>query len=176
MAGIQKVTGRKFQESNVESIYIRKAELSDAGSIVDFNRAMARETENKELIPNVISAGVNSLLKNPAFGFYIVAMDSSRVVASLMITTEWSDWRNGLFWWIQSVFVEPEYRRQGIYQRMYEFVKNLADNEPSVCGFRLYVERENTPAKSTYSALGMAESPYLIFEELKSITIDPPPR
>lgn len=82
-----------------------------------------------------------------------------------MITKEWSDWRNGLFWWIQSVYVKPEYRRQGIYRRMYRFVKDLAENHPEVCGCRLYVEKENTVAQSTYSALGMTETHYKLFEE-----------
>lgn len=151
----------------MDLIKIRRAEHSDASTIAGFNRAMARETENKELIPEVILAGVNSLFENPSRGFYIIAEVDSKVVASLMITTEWSDWRNGLFWWIQSVFVEPEYRRRGIFRSMYEFTKELASREPNVCGFRLYVEQDNSRAQETYSALGMEQSPYRFFEELK---------
>lgn len=85
-----------------------------------------------------------------------------------MITTEWSDWRNGVFWWIQSVYVLPDYRRRGIYRRMYQFIQELAANEPNVCGFRLYVEQDNLRAQKTYTAMGMDQSPYRIFEELKS--------
>ncbi len=149
------------------AIHIRKAEPRDAGAIAAFNQAMAQETEGKALMPEVIIAGVNALLKNPAWGFYLVAEIDSKTVASLMVTMEWSDWRNGLFWWIQSVYVTPAYRRQGIYRQMYAFVQDLAEQEPNVCGFRLYVERDNTRAQSTYAALGMEESPYRIFEELK---------
>jgi ribosomal protein S18 acetylase RimI-like enzyme len=84
-----------------------------------------------------------------------------------MITMEWSDWRNGLFWWIQSVFVVPEYRRRGIYRKLYAHVQELAAQEPNVCGFRLYVERDNTRAQQTYAALGMTETPYRLFEEMQ---------
>lgn len=156
--------------SNLDSIKIRRAQPNDARNIANFNQAMALETENKELIPKVILAGVNSLLNNPSQGFYIVAETDTKVVACLMITTEWSDWRNGLFWWVQSVFVMPDYRRRGIYRRMYEFIKELANNDPNVCGFRLYVEQNNTRAQETYMALGMTQSPYHLFEELKSDT------
>ncbi|RZM81743.1 GNAT family N-acetyltransferase [Leptolyngbya iicbica] len=149
------------------TIQIRKAELRDAGAIAAFNQAMARETEGKALIPEVIAAGVNTLIQNPSLGFYLVAETDEQIVAALMVTMEWSDWRNGLFWWIQSVFVAPAYRRQGIYRQLYAFTKNLADQEPNVCGFRLYVERDNDRAQQTYAALGMIESPYRVFEELK---------
>ena len=128
---------------------------------------MAWETEKKELIPEVILAGVTSLLNHPSRGFYIVAETDAKVVACLMITTEWSDWRNGLFWWVQSVFVLPDYRRRGVYRNMYQFIKDLANREPNVCGFRLYVEKDNVRAQSTYAALGMSQSPYSLFEELK---------
>jgi ribosomal protein S18 acetylase RimI-like enzyme len=84
-----------------------------------------------------------------------------------MVTTEWSDWRNGMFWWIQSVYVRPEYRRQGLYRELYARVKELAEQEPAVCGFRLYVENENVNAQKTYKALGMSETGYKLFEELK---------
>ena len=151
----------------MDLIKIRRAEQSDAGTITGFNRAMALETENIQLIPEVIMAGVKAVFENPARGFYIIAEVDSKVVASLMVTTEWSDWRNGLFWWVQSVYVDPAYRRRGIYRRMYIFIKELACNEPNVCGFRLYVERDNDRAQETYSSLGMTQSPYRFFEELK---------
>jgi len=127
---------------------------------------MALETERKELLPEVIGAGVHSLLANPAAGFYVVA-EQDGLIGSLMITKEWSDWRNGAFWWIQSVYVRPQSRRQGVYQRLYRHVQQLAANDPKVCGFRLYVERENSRAQATYSALGMKQTHYLVFEELK---------
>lgn len=146
---------------------IRLATPQDAPVLVEFNAAMALETEGKELLPEVIGAGVRSLLGNPASGFYLVAEKEDRVVGSLMITKEWSDWRNGAFWWIQSVYVRPELRRQGVYKRLYRHVQEMAAKDPAVCGFRLYVERENVRAQATYDALGMKKTGYLMFEELK---------
>jgi ribosomal protein S18 acetylase RimI-like enzyme len=145
---------------------IRLAAAADAGVLVAFNVAMALETEGKELLPDVIGAGVESLLGNPAAGFYLLA-EADDVVGSLMVTKEWSDWRNGTFWWIQSVYVRPQSRRQGVYKKLYRHVQELAANDPKVCGFRLYVERENSRAQATYSALGMKQTHYLVFEELK---------
>jgi ribosomal protein S18 acetylase RimI-like enzyme len=145
---------------------IRLATPADAAVLIEFNAAMARETEGKDLLPEVIGAGVHSLLANPAAGFYVIA-EAERVLAALMITKEWSDWRNGSFWWIQSVYVRPEARRQGIYRRLYRHVQEMAAQDPKVCGFRLYVERENSAAQATYGALGMKETRYLVFEELK---------
>jgi ribosomal protein S18 acetylase RimI-like enzyme len=142
--------------------------MGDAPVLVEFNRAMARETEDRDLIPEVISAGVETLLKNPNLGFYVVAENNGNVVGSLMVTLEWSDWRNGAFWWIQSVYVRPDCRRQGIYRRLYQYVRSLAERDPKVCGFRLYVERGNTAAQKTYKALGMDETHYKLFEELKN--------
>jgi ribosomal protein S18 acetylase RimI-like enzyme len=145
---------------------IRLATPADAGVLIEFNAAMAFETEGKELLTDVIGAGVRSLLGNPAAGFYLLAEQDS-AVGSLMITKEWSDWRNGTFWWIQSVYVRPEFRRQGVYRNLYRHVQELASKDPAVCGFRLYVERENERAQATYSALGMKPTHYLVFEELK---------
>lgn len=146
---------------------VRQATSADAPPLIEFNRAMARETEGKELLPEVIGAGVRALLANPAAGFYVVAESEGRVVGALLITKEWSDWRNGTFWWIQSVYVRPELRRQGVYKSLYRHVQSMAAKDPGVCGFRLYVERENTRAQATYLSLGMKETHYRVFEELK---------
>ena len=145
---------------------IRLATPADAGVLIEFNAAMALETEGKELLPDVIGAGVRSLLANREAGFYVVA-EQDGLIGSLMITKEWSDWRNATFWWIQSVYVRPQFRRQGVYKRLYRHVQELAANDPNVCGFRLYVERENSRAQATYGALGMKQTRYLVFEELK---------
>jgi ribosomal protein S18 acetylase RimI-like enzyme len=114
---------------------------------------------------------VENLLRDERYGFYVVAeycasADSREVAGSLMVTYEWSDWRNGVFWWIQSVYVKPEFRRQGVYRRLYEFIKQRAAQESNVCGFRLYVEKENRIAQATYERLGMTETYYKMFEEL----------
>lgn len=145
---------------------IRLATSADAAVLGEFNAAMALETEGKNLLPEVIGAGVRGLLDNPVAGFYVLA-ETERAVAALMITKEWSDWRNGSFWWIQSVYVRPEARRQGVYRRLYRHVQEMAAKDPQVCGFRLYVERENSAAQAAYAALGMKETRYLVFEELK---------
>ena len=145
----------------------RRGEPRDADTIAAFNSAMAFETEGKELIPEVIGGGVRRLIGMPTLGFYLVAEHAGELVGTLMVTNEWSDWRNGLFWWIQSVYVKPAFRRQGVYRRMYEHVRSLAQSDASVCGFRLYVEKENEAAHATYASLGMQETDYLIYEELK---------
>ena len=145
---------------------IRQALSQDAAELTEFNINMARETEGVELIPEVIGAGVKAMIENPQMGFYLVVELDNGIQASLMVTMEWSDWRNGMFWWIQSVYVRPQYRRQGLYRVLYERVKELAEQQPEVCGFRLYVERENGNAQQTYRALGMSETEYKIFEEL----------
>lgn len=150
-----------------ELINIRSAEKEDLSPIVKFNILMARETENKELIPKVISLGVRNLLENSQLGFYIVAESKDEIIASLMITTEWSDWRNGSFWWVQSVYVKPEWRKRSVYRRLYDHVKYLADKDENVCGFRLYVEKANTIAQKTYKKVGMHDTNYMMFEELK---------
>ena len=149
------------------SLAVRRAVLADTEALAAFNTAMALETENKVLQPDVIHAGIQTLLQHPELGFYLVATDNSdNPVASLMITSEWSDWRNGLFWWIQSVYVVPDYRRQGVYRRMYQAVKQLAAKQSNVCGFRLYVEQDNRRAQQTYQSLGMSKTVYQLYEEV----------
>jgi len=145
---------------------VRKAKKSEAETLIQFNIAMALETEQKQLEKNKIGPGVKALFRKPEYGFYLVAEVQNRIVGSLMITKEWSDWRNSLFWWIQSVYVVPEYRRRGVYRMMYQKIRNLAKNNPEVCGCRLYVEKENIPAQKTYLNLGMSETHYKMFEEL----------
>jgi ribosomal protein S18 acetylase RimI-like enzyme len=149
------------------TLILRRAQPGDADAIAAFNSAMALETEGRALISERIGAGVRRLLADPSLGFYAVAEHEGRVVGCLMITNEWSDWRDGLFWWIQSVYVVAQWRRRGVYRRLYDFVRELAAREPGVCGFRLYVEKENTVAQQTYRALGMQPTDYLMFEELK---------
>ena len=144
---------------------IRIATESDVESLVEFNQAMAMETEHKQLDAAVLNAGVSAVFSDDRKGFYVVVDDGSRVAAGLMVTNEWSDWRNGWFWWIQSVYVRPEYRGQGLYGQMYEFVKTSAAEAGNICGFRLYVEKENQRAQRVYEKLGMEETYYLMFEE-----------
>ena len=147
------------------SITIRRANANDSRAIADFNISMALETEGKQLDPATINSGVANMIANPNRGFYLVAEDAGVVVGSLMVTTEWSDWRNGLFWWIQSVFIVEAYRRRGIYSRLYETVKTMAAEADNICGYRLYVEKDNRTAQLTYEKLGMMATDYLLYEE-----------
>lgn len=144
---------------------IRIARQADVPALVEFNQAMALETENKRLDEGLLTAGVTAVFGDDAKGFYVVADDGGTVAAGLMVTTEWSDWRNGWFWWIQSVYVLPAYRGAGLYGQMYEFVKGKAESAGNVCGFRLYVEKENERAQRVYEKLGMDRTYYLMYEE-----------
>ncbi len=163
-------------------VHIRRATLDDARTLAEFNRSMALETENLKLRPAVLVSGVTAVLENPARGFYLVAEHATEhatehaienatadahpvTLASLLVTTEWSDWRNGEFWWLQSVYVVREWRRRGIYRALYRHVQQLAAQAQNVCGFRLYVERDNQVAQKTYAALGMSETGYKMFAQ-----------
>lgn len=144
---------------------IRIAKVNDADSLVEFNKAMALETEGKELDPDVLQSGVEAVFSDEKKGFYVVAEEEAKIIGGLMITYEWSDWRNAWFWWIQSVYILPEARGRQIYSRLYEFVKEQAAKQGDVCGFRLYVETENTHAQLVYEKVGMKASHYLMYEE-----------
>jgi ribosomal protein S18 acetylase RimI-like enzyme len=143
---------------------IRSAGRDDADLLVAFNIAMADETEGKRLSQAVVSAGVRGLFDRPEMGFYLVAEIGGEIAGCLMVTYEWSDWRNGCFWWIQSVYVKPPFRRRGVFKRLFEHVTSLAEKRSDVCGLRLYVERENEIAQHTYRSLGMCETEYRMFE------------
>jgi GNAT superfamily N-acetyltransferase len=145
---------------------IRKARAEDASAIIDFQQKMAWETEEMHLVPETISKGVNAVFADPARGQYWVAEDKNIVIASLLITHEWSDWRNTNVWWFQSVYVLPEFRRTGIFRSMYQHIKNEADKE-NIAGLRLYVETNNKGAQHTYEALGMESLHYKMYEWLK---------
>ncbi|HKB79268.1 MAG TPA: GNAT family N-acetyltransferase [Thermoanaerobaculia bacterium] len=146
----------------------RGASRHDAPAIVEFQLAMARETENVTLDREVCTRGVDAVFDDPSRGRYFVTEADGQVVASLLITYEWSDWRDGVVWWIQSVYVRPEVRRHGVYAGLYEHVKALAASDPRVCGIRLYVDRTNTRAQEVYRRLGMNGEHYLVFEWMKA--------
>lgn len=149
------------------SFKIRPAELSDIPVIAKHNIALAAETENVTLDPSLVEAGVRSLLENPTFGFYTVAEDPDGDVAGIaMVTYEWSDWRNKVFWWIQSVYVSSGHRRKGVFSGLFQYLKNAAETAGNVCGIRLYVEKENDRAQQTYRSFGMEQSPYWMFERM----------
>jgi GNAT superfamily N-acetyltransferase len=145
----------------------RAATPADVADVVRFQIAMARETEDLALDPEVVGKGVAAVCDDAARGRYYVAERDGRVVGSLLITYEWSDWRNGAVWWIQSVYVVPEARRQGIYAGLYAYVKQLAEADSQVRGIRLYVDRRNTRAQTVYTRLGMNGEHYQVFEWMK---------
>jgi GNAT superfamily N-acetyltransferase len=144
---------------------IRLATKDDAAALVEFNQAMALETEGKRLDNDALKQGVNSVFAAIDKGFYVVAEDNRKIVGGLMVTFEWSDWRNGWFWWIQSVYIEPKARGKHLYSQLYDFVKGKAADHGNVCGFRLYVERENLGARRVYEKVGMTRSHYEMYEE-----------
>jgi len=151
----------------MSNITYRDAHPSDSDAIVAFQQAMARETEDLELDREILLRGVAAVFGDPQLGRYCGAESYDRVVASLLITYEWSDWRNGVVWWIQSVYVMPEFRRQRIYAGLYEHVKKIVDTQPTVRGIRLYVDRRNTRAQEVYTRLGMNGEHYKVFEWMK---------
>ncbi|MGI8641089.1 MAG: GNAT family N-acetyltransferase [Pyrinomonadaceae bacterium] len=144
---------------------IRIAKAEDAPDLVEFNQAMAFETEGKRLAANILQSGVEAVFQDEKKGFYVVAEDENKIIGGLMVTFEWSDWRSSWFWWIQSVYILPEARGRKIYSRLYDFVKEKAGTRGDVCGFRLYVEKENVNAQKVYEKLGMEVSHYLMYEE-----------
>ncbi|CAN5616450.1 GNAT family N-acetyltransferase [soil metagenome] len=146
---------------------IRKATKDDAPALIEFNQAMALETEGKRLRTEILAPGVEAVFDDPAKGFYVVSEKEGNIVGGLMVTYEWSDWRNAWFWWIQSVYIIPEYRGRSIYRHLYDHVKQLAAARTDVCGFRLYVEKENTHAQQVYVKVGMTASHYQMYEESK---------
>ena len=144
-------------------ITIRKAEPTDATVIAEFQVKMAWETESYKLDPETVTKGVDAVFKDPSKGKYYVADSDGKVIASLLITFEWSDWRNTNVWWIQSVYVLPEFRRKGVFRSMYSVIKEES-TKAGIPGLRLYVELNNIRAQKTYRSLGMNSDHYALFE------------
>jgi len=147
------------------ALIVRSAGDTDIDRIVLFNQALARESEGRELERKTLKAGVEALMAEPAWGQYFVAQKAGEVVGQILVTYEWSDWRNGSIWWVQSVYVSRQHRREGIYRLLHEYVRSMARDEKAV-GLRLYVDRDNEAAQRTYAALGMQASGYLMFEDM----------
>ena len=145
-------------------VTLRKALYEDISTIARFNVAMALETENKILDPATLHSGVSAIQADSNLGFYLVALRNDDVAGCLGITCEWSDWRDGLFWWIQSVFVDPDHRGCGVFSALYRETERLAKEAPRVIGLRLYAERDNARAIRTYHRLGMNTTEYRLLE------------
>lgn len=147
------------------AIDVRTATIADANFIVEFNRRLAQETESKTLNVARLEPGVRRLLEDPTLGRYFLAVAPDGAVAGqIMHTEEWSDWRNGRFWWIQSVYVASEFRGAGVFSALYGHLRALAEREPDVVGLRLYVERGNDRARRVYEKLGMRDTGYEVLE------------
>jgi GNAT superfamily N-acetyltransferase len=143
---------------------LREASRADIAALVAFNAAMAWETEHKRLDPARLSPGVAAVFDDPRRGFYLVAERAGTPVGGLLVTFEWSDWRCGDWWWVQSVYVVPEARGQGVFGALYRAIEDRARSAGAV-GLRLYVERDNRRAQRTYAALGMEETAYKMYEQ-----------
>lgn len=155
------------------TLRIRDAHVDDGALLAQWAGAMALETEHRRLDSDTLAAGIAAGIADPAKARYFIAMSEVTVAGretiaapagTLMLTREWSDWRNGDWWWIQSVYVPEAHRRQGVFAALYRHVEQLARDTPGVVGLRLYVERENANAQRTYAALGMVDAGYRIFE------------
>ncbi|HEY5730935.1 MAG TPA: N-acetyltransferase [Anaerolineales bacterium] len=145
-------------------IQIREGRPEDAPIIADYNQRLALETEGKELDSKTVGKGVEQGLLQPDKCRYFIAEVQGSVIGQAMITYEWSDWRNGDLWWIQSVYVHPDYRRQGIFKKLYQHIETLASNDSKVQGLRLYVEEENATGQTVYKKLGMSHAGYHVYE------------
>lgn len=161
---VQLVTA--FDDATYE---IRAAVPSDWETIVEYNLRLAMETENKTLDRETVIQGVKALLDDASKGRYFVAVHEEQIIGQLMHTREWSDWRNGDIWWLQSVYIAAEFRRRGVFRRLYRHLETEAQNSPDVVGLRLYVEVENLAAQETYRNLGMIQPGYFVMENLPAI-------
>ena len=154
--------------ANSRGFVVRPAVKADLERLVEFSAAMAVETEGRRLDRERLRRGTLAVLESTRHGFYIVAErpaeEGRGVIGQLLITYEWSDWRNADFWWIQSVYVDPDWRRRGVYRSMHHYILDQARAREDVCGVRLYVERENSIAQSVYVRLHLRETPYRMWE------------
>lgn len=155
----------RFFLDKKSDLRVRIAGLADKEFIIQANLRMAKETENLDLDISVLRAGVDSVFAEPQYAFYLVAELRGEVVGCLMITYEWSDWRNKRVAWIQSLFVEPNARRQGVYRQLFSYLEEQVKTGV-FCGLRLYVDRTNTLAQQVYKNLGMTDNHYITFEKM----------
>jgi GNAT superfamily N-acetyltransferase len=146
------------------NLRIRQATLSDAPLLAQYNLQLALETEDLRLDPATVNQGVRAVLQDPAKGIYYVVEAEGAVVGQLMITYEWSDWRNGQIWWIQSVYVLPDFRGRGVFTALFRHIESLARSQKEVCSLRLYMHADNAAARRAYERLGMKATAYQVFE------------
>ena len=161
---------RQDKQRNVSGmrleVRVRKAKLEDTDRMTDFNVRMADETECKKIDVNIVRQGIISVIDDPSKGFYLVAEKDgdSEIVGQLLVTFEWSDWRNKYFWWIQSVYVDPRFRRKKVFSQLYRTLDGLAISNKDICGFRLYLDKQNESAKKVYKSMGFKKTSYEVYE------------
>jgi len=146
------------------NLIIRKASNNDINTIVTFNYLMAKETETILLDKNIVKLGVKSVITDPSKAQYWIAENNNKIIGQLMVTYEWSDWRNGDMWWISSVYVTENFRRRGVFSALYKHIEHMAKENPGCCGIRLYIEKHNERAQKTYLSLGMNDAGYDVME------------
>jgi GNAT superfamily N-acetyltransferase len=154
-----------MNQAENDNLRVRTAIPSDIPFLVDCNAAMALETEHRTLDRDVLARGTQAVFDDPTRGIYRIAERDGEALGCLLVTCEWSDWRNGNWWWIQSVYVVPHARRSGAFRALYADVETRARGSEGVVGIRLYVEKENTRAQATYAALGMSDSGYRLLQQ-----------
>ena len=156
-----------MNQKPLSDVHIRSAESRDLESVVTFNAALAWETEARQLEQPLLQAGVQAVLADATKGFYVVMehLPSGQIIGQLLITFEWSDWRNAVFWWLQSVYVHKEWRRRGVFKKLYEYVLQKAKRQGNVAGLRLYVEQDNAAAQKVYDCAGLTAAPYRMYEK-----------
>jgi GNAT superfamily N-acetyltransferase len=148
-------------------ISIRKSSLKDIDVLVDFQMRLAAETESITLDPQIVKQGLEELFEEPSRGLYYVAESDGAVVGCHLITYEWSEWRNGNVWWLQSVYVRKDFRGKGVFKSMYDNLLRMIDQDPKILGLRLYVDKTNVTAQKVYSSLGMNGEHYTVYERMK---------
>ena len=145
-------------------IFVRKVERSDITTLIEYNQALAEETENISLAKHILQSGIEKTLGFKNCSYFVAELDG-KIVGQTMITSEWSDWRNGMIWWMQSIYVHPNYRKQGVFRTVFKYIESVARKNPEVKAFRLYVMKNNQAARSTYQSLDMKNSGYVIYEK-----------
>lgn len=148
-------------------ISIRPSKYEDIGVIAGFQVKLADETESIALDKQLVSTGIKALFGDPGKGVYYVAEAREEIIGCFLITYEWSDWRNGMIWWLQSVYVKESHRKQGVFKSMYDHLVKTISRDPTIIGLRLYVDKSNTRAQQVYQTLGMNGDHYTVFEWMK---------
>ena len=156
----------KYKERMVKNIFVREANVSDIPTLVNYNRALAYETENIALDENILRLGIGKALELKDCHYFVAELNGE-IVGQSMITSEWSDWRNGTMWWIQSVYVDPDHRQRGVFQSILKYIEALVEKRPEVKGLRLYVKQDNKVGISAYESLGIKNSGYVIHEKYR---------